>query len=207
MPYCEPYMPEPDLQILIWHLTEEPQELLAMWGDAALPESYRPDISAKRKKEILAEGLLLRGYFGEDKTLHHYPDGRPYIDGSHISISHTFAYVVIALHATAQIGIDIESLGFKAVRAAKRFLHPDELRNLSGNGKVEAVHICWSAKEALYKLHSIEGVDFANDIRLAPLGDLPKGSVQAVLSYIPDKVFEVQYELFCECSLAYVVEP
>lgn len=207
MPYQEILHPLPDLQILIWHLTEEVQDLLMMYGKGCLPEAYRPNMSDKRKKEILAEALLLRGYFRKDKELHHCADGSPFIDGCYVSVSHTNPYVAIALHPTRRIGIDIECLGAKAVRVARRFLHPDEIYAISKVRRMEAVHICWSVKEALYKLYSIEGVDFAEDIHLAPFEVLPQGSVRAILSYVPDVEFEVGYQLYRGCSLAYVVDP
>ncbi len=207
MPYQESFTPVPYVQILTWHLAEELEDLLAMWGKVSLPESYSSSVSVKRKKEVLAEALLLRHYFGTDIVLHHRSDGSPYIDGGYISVSHTKSYVVIALHPTRRIGVDIETLGHKALRVAPRFLHPDELCALDEVGKMEAVHICWSAKEALYKLHPIEGCDFAQDIRLDSFKVKVEGSVKAKLSYMPEKVFVVQYAIYHGCSLAYVAEP
>lgn len=207
MPYQESFTPVPDLQILTWHLAEELEDLLALWGSVPLPEPYCSSASVKRKKEILAEALLLRHYFGTDVVLHHRSDGSPYIDGCYVSVSHTKSYVAIALHPTRRIGVDIEILGHKAMRVAPRFLHPDELCALGEVGKMEAVHICWSAKEALYKLHPIERCDFAQDIRLDSFEVMSEGSVKARLSYMPEKVFVVQYVIYHGCSLTYVVEP
>lgn len=207
MSYQESFTPVSGLQILAWHLTEELEDLLAMWGDAPLPGAYSSRASVKRKREILAEALLLRNYFGADVELRHHSDGSPYIDGCYVSVSHTESYVVIALHRTRRVGVDIEILGHKAMRVASRFLHPDELRTLGEVGKMEAVHICWSAKEALYKLYPIEGCDFAQDIRLDSFEVMAEGSVKARLSYMPEKALVVQYAIYHGCSLAYVVEP
>ncbi len=205
MPYCETLTPCHDIRIGIWRLTEELDELLALWGNVALPENYLAAKADKRKREILAVSLLLRHCLGEDRVLHHHADGSPYIEGCNISISHTNGYVAIALHPTYRIGIDIEQLGERAPRVARRFISSDELLALPAEQQSEAIHLCWSAKEALYKLHPEGSADFLHDIHLSPVTTLPSGTLSATLRAVPKKNFTVYYCLYDTCSLAYTI--
>ena len=95
----------------IWKTSESLEELLAL-----LPhkEKYEEGIgkftAISRKLEWLAVRVLLYTMLGEEKEIHYYSNGGPYLaDGSFsISISHTKGYVAVLLGEPGKrVGIDI----------------------------------------------------------------------------------------------------
>ena len=213
MPLIETHTTAQSVVITIWHRTETITELLSLWGDKPLPENMVTAKAEKRQCEILSTLLLLRHYFGSDIELHHTPQGAPYIDGYHISISHCDTHVAIALHPTQRVGLDIEILGKRADRVATRFLSPDEWNALPDetvtpiegiSARTIATHMAWSVKEATYKVYPT-AVEFRQEIILSPFSTLPSGTVYVNLP-TQEIITEAHYTLYNGCSLAWVVE-
>ena len=98
------------------------------------------------------------------------PSGKPYLaDGSaHISISHTNGYVAVALHPTEEVGIDIERYGVRVCRVVSRFVRPDEEKTMNQGDEVYVLLLHWSAKETLFKVMGVEGVDFIRHLHIFP---------------------------------------
>ena len=212
MPYCETIITPQHTHIAIWRLTEQLDALLAMWGDAPLPAHYHTAQALKRKREIVATALLMRQHFGQDIELRHAPNGAPIIDNGYISISHTSTHIAIATHATAQVGVDIETLGERAPRVAPRVLSQSEIEKLPGNDSTQcisisdrnaAIHIAWSVKEAIYKIHPT-AVEFRRDIILTQPITLPTGTITALVSDSTTPI-TAHYTLYNDCSLAWAV--
>ena len=107
----------------------------------------------KREQERMAETAMLKQILGEGVTLEHDEKGKPYLRGSetNISISHSNHVLCFALSESEPAGIDVEELHPRLERVSSMFLKPDELALLEGGG-IPALAVCWSAKEAVYKL-------------------------------------------------------
>ena len=118
----------------IWRVEETAEELRKMLV-ASLPydEELSQLKSEARQLEYLAVRVLLRAVCGEEKHISHYSSGKPFLtDGSfHITISHTRGYVAVGLHATYEVGVDIEYISDRVRKVAGRFMYPDELRHSS----------------------------------------------------------------------------
>lgn len=213
MPYCETIKPSTGIEIALWHLSEELPELLTLWGKAELPAHYHTAKAEKRRREIVATALLMRHCLGKDVELRHAPNGAPLIDNGYISISHTATYVAVATHASRHIGVDIERMGSRAERVMSRFLSPQEMADLptchttlpcATTHRTAAIHIAWSVKEAIYKIHPT-AVEFCEDIILTPITTLPHGTTTALLP-ATGTTLQAHYTLYDGCSLAWVVE-
>lgn len=213
MPYCTTIRPSSGIEIALWHLTEELSELLTLWGDAELPAHFHTAKAEKRRREIVATALLMRHHLGKDVVLQHAPNGAPLIDNGYISISHTSTHVAVATHHTRHIGVDIERMGNRAERVMSRFLSTQEIAALPDEGnmlpckathRTAAIHIAWSVKEAVYKVHPT-AVEFCEDIILTPLTSLPDGTTTAQLP-ATGTTLQAHYTLYDGCSLAWVVE-
>ncbi len=207
MPYCNTIKPDKGIEIVIWQLTEDLPTLLQLWGNRPLPGYYETATVDKRRREILATALSLRQYYGHDIELHHAPNGAPFIDQGHISISHTHTYIAIALHTTCKVGVDIETIGSRAPRVAPRFLSADELAAIptdDTSARSTAIHLAWSIKEAVFKVFP-SAVEFSKDIILTPFSTLPQGSTTAHLTATGTNI-EAHYTIYNGCSLAWVVE-
>lgn len=109
-------------------------------------------------KEILARTLQIPVQTLRFQTGAH---GKPYIcaDSGHtlqFNLSHSGAYMALAISAGSPVGIDIENTGRKVnfVKMAERFFHPEEvlyLNHLQNDKKKEAFFRLWTIKEAFLK--------------------------------------------------------
>lgn len=182
MPLLRTYREE-NLLLGIWKTEETAEQLLAMLSATgrALWEEQTRTFADKRKYEWLAVRVLLKTLCGTEKQVAHQASGKPYLtDRSwHISISHTRGYVAVLLHATSEVGIDIEQYAPKVQRVASRLIRPDEEGNLLSGDKIYALLLHWSAKETLFKLIDREGVDFIRHLRIYPFVQAEQGVLQA----------------------------
>ena len=183
----------------VWQITESEEELKAL---ASVPSDELEEISYIKneslRKQKLAVRCLLDALFEEKVYLSHHDNGKPYIENSamNISITHTNRYVAVILNPTDEVGIDCESLDrdFSAVK--KKALSEDEIEEveeIDEEQRNEQLAIYWCAKEAVYKMISQYGVDFAeqiesDDFRLRGEGEL-------VATFTDKDGFEEEYEL------------
>lgn len=177
------------MDYIVWHITESEQELRDSLKHpeyfASKIEHLKP--GSARMLEVLAVRRALKElFYGEEQEVVYDEHGRPYLhsvtrsDGSrvpYISISHTseFAAVITSQHP---VGIDIERRGRRVARVSNRFLKPDELARLSLLSNMDFdrlsarpeglsaewlfdlyLHLCWSAKEAAFKVLGQEYYD------------------------------------------------
>lgn len=154
----------------IWQTSESVDELHALFlkSPTADAPAYATLASDKRRKEWLAERLLLRCAFLRCDEIGHRADGSPYLTagGAHVSISHSGPFVALSLSAAARIGIDLEQRGPRALRLREKFLSPGEYGYDEPEDAETAALTAWSAKEAAFKLFGRPGISLKNGIRL-----------------------------------------
>ncbi len=103
----------------------------------------------EQKSERLAVRALLHFLLQKEVEIIHNEDGKPFIEGFHISISHTQGWATVMLSKKYNVGIDIEYQSDRVLRIAKRFLREDEAYT-----QISDILYAWCAKESLYKLRS-----------------------------------------------------
>lgn len=191
MPLLPIIRPQSGLTIFLWDLQESTEALKRLLpGTSNI--AYDTIRSERRQRERLAVDLLLRE--AGISSVSYDAAGRPWSrDGRFISISHSNNYVCLAVHATMQVGIDIECLGMRVMKVSSRFLNEQELNTLSLHDD-KVMHLCWCAKEALYKIFGASLVDFRASICVHPfqLSDTGKGSFSADLVPL-HKTVDVHY--------------
>ena len=98
------------------------------------------------------------------------PSGKPYLaDGdAFISISHTQGYVAVAYSKCHEVAVDIEQYGTRVKRVAHKFIREDEQVSIQAGNEIYAMLLHWSAKESLFKLLDVEGVDFTEHLHIHP---------------------------------------
>lgn len=120
-----------------------------------------------RRRQFLTARVLIKEAGLDPESLFYGENGKPYFKGSDcVSISHSGSFVGI-LVSTSSAGLDIECVDSRMDRLAPRFCHSNELSFL-GVGELIRKTVIWSAKEAVYKLLNIKGVDFRADIQIKP---------------------------------------
>ena len=183
----------------VWQITESEEELKAL---ASVPSDELEEISYIKneslRKQKLAVRCLLDALFEEKVYLSHHDNGKPYIENSamSISITHTNRYVAVILNPTDEVGIDCESLDrdFSAVK--KKALSEDEIEEveeIDEEQRNEQLAIYWCAKEAVYKMVSQYGVDFAEQIEIDDCR--LRGEGELVATFTDKDGFEEEYEL------------
>lgn len=173
MPFHTHISTPTDTRIALWHLTETEAALASLLGDEAYRQLSSQNLSPKRFGEQAVTRLLLDRL---DETrggiLAHTTEGQPYLTNrpGHLSISHTRQWVAIAWHPTHPVGIDIERLGVQIERVAARVFNENELQAHTNSPRSHNLwlHLCWSAKEALFKAMSESGVDFRTQLHVTP---------------------------------------
>ena len=131
-----------DLTVAVWKVDETVEQLRSMFHQFSIYEAGYARFSAeKRKQEWLAVRVLLKEILGEEKEIAYHPSGKPFLkDNSlHISFSHTHGYVAVALHPSAEVGVDIEQYGTRVQRVASRFIREDEKISIESGDEIYAL--------------------------------------------------------------------
>ena len=183
-------------EIAVWQITETEDELKAL---SSVPSDEMEEISLfgseSQRKQKLAVRALINELFDEKMYLDHHDNGKPYIENNsiNISITHTEKYVAVILDEDDEVGIDLESLDRDFSAVEKKALSEDEIEDLDDERKNEQLAIYWCAKEAIYKLTSQYGVDFAEQIEVDGFRFHDEGDLDA--TFTDDDGYEHELEL------------
>ena len=123
----------------------------------------------KRKLEYVCTRLLLKE-FDSNLKISYNKYGAPILNNNKcISISHSNNLAAIII-SDNKVGIDIEKISEKPIKIAAKFISEND--NISMN--INDICLTWSAKEAIYKLHEIGGLNFKNDILIQKINKAKK---------------------------------
>ncbi|MBV5342211.1 4'-phosphopantetheinyl transferase superfamily protein [bacterium] len=191
--------------ILIWEITESESELIKMLTNF---DVYEPEFKQlrtnKRKFEFLAARIALNILASHEVVVDYSSDGKPYcVDNSlKISISHSGSWVVVMVHSTCEVGIDIEVPTDRFLKLYQRFLNKTEQNSLFDANDLRKVQLAWSAKEALYKIIGNEAVNFDKQLEVMDFSLDNVGSFKGIhtvtgkeytLYYSSNKAFNLVY--------------
>ncbi len=131
--------------------------------------------------------LLLAGTLVREPVLHHDADGRPHIRGLAVSISHTHHLVAVAASYDGPLGVDVEEVYPREVRAlAERWFLPEERAWMAAQpDELKAFLHLWTAKEAVGKALGT-GLRHAGLRRRMPLGGgIVESEPGLLVTYVP----------------------
>ncbi len=158
-----------ELQIFIWHIEESIEDLFE--NIKLTPEDLNR--LKKRKKIINQKGFLaIRNLFLysdiNPENLSYNSMGAPVLkSGKKISISHSQTVAGIA-YGSNPLGFDLQYYQKKILNIAPRFLHIEEDFVWYGSYEIEKITLVWTAKEAIYKLIQKKGINFSEQLLIAP---------------------------------------
>ena len=185
----------------IWKIEENWEELLRRLErvDTYLPFLNRYK-SETRKSEWLAVRVLLKELTGNEMIISYRENGAPYLPDAplHISISHTKGFAAVLLSTDKPVGIDIEYRSERIHRIKSRFLNDDEFELLGAHPATNALLVCWSAKETVFKMLEQKAVDMQNDIQLIAFKPLSQDSGMIIVkeNMTPQSsVFQIAYTI------------
>ncbi len=152
----------------VWHITET-EEALAGYAKERCPDEI---INTQKRLEWTAARALTRAilesfndeYFGIGKNQF----GKPFLKKSphHISLSHSYPYVIVQIDGTHDVGVDLEQPKEKLRVVAKRVFSHGEVEDAAN----DLVKLCiyWCAKEALYKIYGKKNLLFTDHLKVDP---------------------------------------
>jgi 4'-phosphopantetheinyl transferase len=175
MPLVHSEMIEETSTLLLWKLTETETELRNNLGHGYNAEELQSISHPQKVREWLASRLLIKtlaeqfgiAYIGTHKDEH----GKAFLidNDSHISITHTFEYVAVAINPYSAVGIDMEKSDEKLQRTSKKYLSPPEFAH--AGDQLPLLSMYWCAKEALYKLYGKKKISFRDAIYIEPFDE------------------------------------
>ena len=204
------------IRVVVWHVTEEYEELLSMLPDAdsVQNEAEQQFSSEFRRVEWTAVRVLLYTVLDRQVHISYNEQGAPMLpdyEGLHISISHTKGYVAIALSETAAVGIDVEQIERlnsnqfddkeKVPRVEKvrsRFMRDDEYAET-----IVGMLLHWSAKETVFKVLGREGVDFQDEMKVQPFDETQYEGDFQLEDLKEDDTYIIYYKVFDDFVLTY----
>ncbi len=135
--------------------------------------------SSPRERERIAERTLIRQLLGDKVMLTHDENGRPRLEGvkMYISISHSRHKLCIALSETTETGVDIEELQPRLEEVKYKYMTEGALGELREKGSLAELALCWSAKEAVYKLAGEKAGALGENVVLEGLANMRERGV------------------------------
>ncbi len=168
---------------------------LARWHPHDYALAGGRSLSHRLKRRNMQEQLKYRllQETGLTNLLKKNPSGRPFLhDGRHISLSHSGLMTVLAVSRRAPVGVDIQFFSPRLSRLASKFLTPaDKLPPALSRDR--ALHLAWTAKEALYKARGQKGLRFKEEITLTHLNETEGKAVAGKLTY---KLYFLQLDAY-----------
>ncbi|MBR5375373.1 MAG: 4'-phosphopantetheinyl transferase superfamily protein [Paludibacteraceae bacterium] len=176
----------------IWKMDEPAEDLLSLFSEKK--GLYQSEVerhkSVKRRQEYLSVRALLLDALGHECDVFHDEMGKPSLSEEHlrISISHTKGYAAILLSPVREVGLDIEQFSDKIFHVRDKFLRAEEKQIIDSTDRTQLL-LCWSAKEAVYKLYeglrpeyweqiTVKALDMDQCVMLAEVEDRPPVSLR-----------------------------
>ena len=146
-----------DVRLGVWKIEENVGDFLA--SQAEMHTIFQQEIAAyksqARRLEKLAVYSLLWNMVSDCPIITHNADGKPFVQGWNISISHTKGYAAVMVSPHSEVAVDIEYRSNRVSRIAHRFMRDDEMQ-----AEVTAQLVNWCAKETLYKYYSAQNLQY-----------------------------------------------
>lgn len=165
----------------VWHSTESTEQLAgALSLDAASRTLLAGFRSERRRREWLTVRNLLRQVHPgpEVPAIDYAPNGRPSLaDGTYLSISHSGEFVTLVWSRDQRLGCDLEAIRPQIRRLSDKFLGEREKAFLGPAPSLESLHLVWGAKESLFKLYGLGGVDFRTELEVLPFTQTSQGAL------------------------------
>ena len=193
----------------VWQITEAvdelEQKLVLTDAEKLVLDSYRHE---NRKKQWLSYRVLINELQDELLQVHYTDFGKPYLKNEmkrkHISITHSGEYSAVLINPVASVGIDIEKISKRIDRVSSKFLSEPEIEFLDKDNFLEHLTICWTAKEAMFKICGNDFYDFKKQMRLFPFRFSQEGLIRSELIGEQKSIsLTVHFERISDYYLAY----
>jgi 4'-phosphopantetheinyl transferase len=186
--------------LAVWSLKESSQQLGSLLSlneeDKLKFELFSSEF---RKREFLTVRILLSGLLGFYPEITYNEHRKPLLVNSKInlSISHSRSLVAVVL-SEFQTGVDTEETTRNVSHITGRFLCREELHWIQGTTDPNKTAVlCWSIKEAVYKMLGITHLDFRSQIQIDPVKPETSGTASVII-HTDEKSESVKVNYFYE---------
>ena len=198
-------------KIAIWEISESEEELYNMLQLDEKEQQHFQALSKARQKQWLGSRVLLRTLLQTEQPIELNIDEhrKPFLNNFpfEISISHANHMAAVIIYEGKKVGIDIEKISERILKIKNKFLSTEELKFISSTNELEQLHVCWGAKESLFKLYGKGSLPFIEGIKINAFEYSKTGQVAASIA-IPayHANFNVQYLKYEDFMLTWVME-
>lgn len=198
-------------KIAIWEISESEEELYNMLQLDEKEQQHFQTLSLARQKQWLGSRVLLRTLLQTEQPIELNIDEqrKPFLNNFpfEISISHANHMAAVIIYEGKKVGIDIEKISERILKIKNKFLSTEELDFVSSTNELEQLHVCWGAKESLFKLYGKGSLPFIEGIKINAFEYSKTGQVAASIA-IPayHANFNVQYLKHEDFMLTWVME-
>ena len=198
-------------KIAIWEISESEEELYNMLQLDEKEQQHFQALSKARQKQWLGSRVLLRTLLQTEQPIELNIDEhrKPFLNNFpfEISISHANHMAAVIIYEGKKVGIDIEKISERILKIKNKFLSTEELKFISATNELEQLHVCWGAKESLFKLYGKGSLPFIEGIKINAFEYSKTGQVAASIA-IPayHANFNVQYLKYEDFMLTWVME-
>lgn len=195
----------------VWRIEESEDWFLQQLQLSAHEQAQLDEIKGWRRMEWLAVRKLVADLLPQQERAILVKDeyGKPHLHNSplQVSISHSH-HLAAAMIGEPVLGIDIQKIVEKIGRLAPRFLCEKELAFIHpGEDRIAHLHVCWCAKEALYKAYGKRELEFCDHLQLEPFVYHPAGGTFTgkVIKEDYEATFDLFYHPIEDCMLVQAV--
>jgi 4'-phosphopantetheinyl transferase len=206
MPIVHQQQPNQGSTLAIWKITETESWFLEKLDLSPTEWTELEQIKGERRREWLAARQLVWELSGHHARPALFKDqyGKPHLQGLplHFSLSHSHQ-LAAAIISDQITGIDIQVLVAKIERIVPKFLSAAEQGFISEADRLPHLHVCWGAKEAMYKAYGQRELDLIRHIQIQPFEYREQGGVfqACIVKDHFERNFEVHFERFEEAIL------
>ena len=172
--------PAQDIELGIWHCTEDPDALIStLILDPEERRIFSEIHNESRRKQWIGCRMALVTLLRTKRLMIRYtPSGKPRLidPPTDISLSHCGEYAAAIISRRYQVGIDLERIRKKIERVADRFLEEDDLSTVGTEERLAKLTVCWGIKEAIYKVFGEPEIDIKRHITIGQFDYLCHGS-------------------------------
>ena len=143
-------MDKVDLYILNTKLVLDKYDFVLSFVDTSRKEKALKYLNKKDQLLSLGGSYLLKRYLPKG-NIKESINGKPYLeDGPYFNISHSGEYVVLAIHPSRDVGVDIQQINVDKIKTIEYVLNESE----KDINDPETLFKIWSNKESLIKCMS-----------------------------------------------------
>jgi phosphopantetheinyl transferase len=142
-------------KIAIWEISESDEALYSMLQLDEKEQQHFQTLSKARQKQWLGSRVLLRTLLQTEQYIELNVDEhrKPFLNNLsfEIAISHANHMAAVIIYEGKKVGVDIEKISERILKIKNKFLSPEELNFIKASNELEQLHVCWGAKESLFK--------------------------------------------------------